>query len=95
MDWEAWLMGQHLLEDGQVWENGNDVIQIDRRGDESYQVIMFKPVGNRLTFHGAAVYDRTDQLMRFLTVLKMKPTSKIITLTRNQIAPDSEGERDG
>jgi len=92
MDWEAWVMGEHLLEDGQVWENGKDIVQLDRRGDESYQAIMFKPVGDRLIFNGAAVYDRVDLLMRFLVALNMTPTSKIITLTRNRSQPDSEGE---
>lgn len=89
-DWEAWVMGEGLLEDGQVWENDTDVIQLERRGN-SYMAVIFKKNPQGLTYNIAAVYDRDDKLLEFLDKMQMIPTSKIITLTRNQ-TKDLEGE---
>lgn len=84
-------MGEKLLEDGQVWENDTNVAQLERRGEDSYLLVMFSKQLGGLTFSIAAVYDREDRLLDFLEKMQMRPTSKIITLTRNRTT-DLEGD---
>ena len=82
-NWEGWAAHQGMLQDGQLWENNNDMVfQVHKMGEESYRVVMFSSHKDELHYVATVLYDCTDKLMHLLDSMDMAPTSKILTIRR-------------
>ena len=80
--WKNWVSKLGMLQDGQIWENGNGMVfQIDKI-EEKYRVVMFSTFVDELHYAGILVYDTEQKLCGFLESLNMKPTSKFLTIRR-------------